>query len=137
MHTRRLACFFIGMWLGGSVLMGWMVLRYPASGQNRSALETWGMAQIAIGLGFFFFLLFGTREGKFALGMALLMVLVVVLQRWPFSLLHAGYAGLEAGKLALGVALAAKLAFSRGGRSGDFRKQLDMVDKRDYGHVDR
>src|ERR1017187_4473349 len=55
--------------------------RYLAAEQNRSLLETWGMVQIALSAVFFFFLLFGTRLGKFPLALALLLLLIAIGQR--------------------------------------------------------
>src|ERR1035441_10368822 len=54
---------------------------YLAEEQNRSLFETWGMAQIAVSAAFFFFLLFGTRQGKAPLALALLLFLVAVGER--------------------------------------------------------
>src|SRR5690242_11769627 len=49
------------------------LLRYQVSEQNRFYFETWEIAQLLLGLFFFFFLLFCTREGKYSLLVALLM----------------------------------------------------------------
>ena len=114
-------------------------------------------------MGFFFYLLFGTKEGKFALGMVLLMLGLVLVQRFlitpdltamgrnldyldldaaatvrrQFWVIHSAYAGLEVLKLGVGLVLCWKLAFGRRNRPGDVRKQVDPVDKRNYGHVNR
>ena len=57
-----------------------MLLRYHASEQNRYYFESWDTFQIIYGLAFFFFLLFGTKEGKISLGLALGMVLITLAQ---------------------------------------------------------
>src|ERR1035441_1442758 len=100
MNSRRLACFLLGIWMGGGLLMLWvaaesfgsvdrllaqphpvataqfkalgradarLLLRYQVAEQNRWYFQTWETAQIVIGVLFFFFLLFLTRENKFAL----------------------------------------------------------------------
>jgi hypothetical protein len=53
---------------------------YLANEQNRSRLQSWGVVQIVLG-GVFFFLLFGTRLGKFPLIVALLMLILVIAER--------------------------------------------------------
>lgn len=113
MHSRRVACFLLGIWLGAAILMAWvatenfrsvdrllakpspaallslktlgpagarMLLRYQASEQNRWLFEAWGTVQLIGGSGFFLFLLFGTREGKYPLILVLVMLAVVLLQ---------------------------------------------------------
>jgi hypothetical protein len=55
--------------------------QYLAAERNRSLFEVWGVVQIALGGAFFFFLLFGTRLGKFPLALALLMLLIAVGER--------------------------------------------------------
>ena len=54
---------------------------YLATEQNRALFDTWGVVQIVMAGVFFLFLLFGTRLGKFPLAVALLMLLIVVVER--------------------------------------------------------
>src|SRR5262245_4462045 len=117
MRPRRLVSFFVGVWLGGCVLMAWLttdsfrsvdrmlrqptsqalthirplgpgaraLFRYQVSEQNRAAFETWEMVQLAFGSGLFLFLLFGSREGKFAMALVLAMLGIVLVQRLLFT----------------------------------------------------
>src|SRR5262245_34684674 len=57
-----------------------MLLRYEVSERNRAVFETWEIAQIFYGAGVFFYLLFGTREGKLPMGLVLLMIAIVIVQ---------------------------------------------------------
>jgi hypothetical protein len=140
-----------------------LLLRYQVAEQNRWYFQTWETAQLAIGVLFFFFLLFLTRENKFALLLVLLMIAEVVAQRFlltpgmislgrmidfapppalpgertQFWLLHSWYWGLELLKWALGLALAARLIAHRSRRSGNARQKVNLVDKANYRHVNR
>jgi len=195
MHSRRVACFLLGIWLGAAILMAWvatenfrsvdrllakpspaallsiktlgpagarMLFRYQVSEYNRRLFEEWGTVQLIGGAGFFLFLLFGTREGKFPLILVLVMWAVVLLQlflltpamislgrlvdflppdlpsgeRNRFWVLHSGYAITEAFKWAVALLLGARL-MRRRGRSGDARENLDVVDKANHRHVNR
>lgn len=115
MHSRRLACFLLGLWLGGGLILIWItrqnlsvpdrilaqpdpaatlrmkllgrdearnLLRYEASEMNRYYLEVWEIVQIVLGALFFFFLLFGTTEGKFPLTLALLLLVLILVERF-------------------------------------------------------
>jgi len=135
---------------------------YLAAEQNRSLFEFWGVAQIALGAGLFFFLLFGTRLGKFPLIVALLMLLVVIGERAVVTpgmemvgratdfnpdpsrraqlardVLNYGYTMAETAKFLLGTMLAVSLVWQSRPRSLDSRRQVDPVDKSDYRHIDR
>jgi hypothetical protein len=138
-----------------------LLLRYQVSEQNRWYFETWEGAQIVTGALLFLFLLFLTRENKFALLLALLMIVAVLVQRFlltpemislgrtidfvppgapsrdrpQFWMLHGWYWGVELVKWALGLALAARLIAHRHERSGNARQKIDMVDKSNYRHV--
>src|SRR5829696_8706996 len=111
MHARRMACFFLGLWLAGGLFMAWvatqnfrqvdrllsredpnatlrlkplgadarLILRYQASEQNRWYFRRWETIQILGGGGFFLVMLFGSRENKFVLLGALLMLALVAL----------------------------------------------------------
>jgi hypothetical protein len=137
-----------------------LLLRYQVSEQNRWLFEAWGTVQLIGGAGFFLFLLFGTREGKYPLILVLLMLLVVLLQlflltpamislgrlvdflspnqpsgeRNRFWVLHTEYGIAEVLKWVVGLLLGVRL-MRRRGRSGDAREYLDVVDKADHRHV--
>jgi hypothetical protein len=135
------------------------ILRYQIAEQNRAMFQSWEYMQLALGLFFFSYLLFGTLEGKFSLGLALGLLVVTGIQRFGLSpelgnigktldylpadlavaerakfwLLHSGYLGCEALKLvAAGILLTVML---RKGRSVDPVNQLHMVDKAQHRHV--
>ncbi|HUI81022.1 MAG TPA: hypothetical protein VLY24_24025 [Bryobacteraceae bacterium] len=195
MHSRRLACLFLGIWLGASLLMAWvatenfrnvdrllakpspaailsikplgpaaarLLLRYQVSEQNRRLFQAWGTIQLIAGAGFFLFLLFGTREGKYPLMLVVLMLCVVILQlfalvpsmvavgrlidfappdqltgeRSRFWVLHTMYVITEVFKWGLGLFLGLRLARRRG-RSGNTGQNLDPIDKANHRHVNR
>jgi hypothetical protein len=138
-----------------------LLLRYQVAEQNRWYFEVWETAQLFIGALFFFFLLFATRENKFALLLVLMMIVGVLGQcflltprmiavgrlidfvppaaasreRTQFSVLHGWYWGMELAKWALGLALAVRLILHRSGRSRHSRQKVNMVDKANYRHV--
>jgi len=139
------------------------VLRYQVAEQNRYYFEAWEILQIMLGSLFFFFLLFGTREDKFSLLMALLMVLAVVVQRFfitpelsalgrvldfvpgyvshpdsrKLAILQSAYRAVELTKLGIGVLLVARLIVGRRrSPSGDIRQELDLINKANYRHID-
>ena len=136
--------------------------QYLAAERNRSLFEVWGVVQIALGGAFFFFLLFGTRLGKFPLALALLMLLIAVGERMAlipgmemvgrateFNLdpshrarfardaLSDGFSMAEWAKFAMGAVMAVFLLWQQTRRSLDSRHQVDMVDKTDHRHIDR
>jgi hypothetical protein len=138
------------------------LLRYQVAEQNRVDFETWEAVQMVGGTAFFFYLLFGTTEKKFGLGVVLAMLLIVAAQRFlltpdlvslehsidllppeaaggqrdAFWIMHSAYSGLEALKWGLALVLAGKtLLGGRRARSEDARDDFDVVDKPDYGHV--
>ena len=135
---------------------------YLANEQNRSLLESWGIAQIVLGSLFFCFLLFGTRLGKFPLVVALLMLLIVIGERVAITpeltlvgqhndfnvdpshrarfagdALNYGYKMAEWAKFALGAVAAIFLIWQENRRSLHSRNQVDTIDKADYRHIDR
>jgi hypothetical protein len=135
---------------------------YLADQQNRSLFETWGVVQIVLGSLFFFFLLFGTRVGKFSLALALLMLAIVIGERVAIGpgmemvgratdlnqapskraamardALNYGYKMAEWAKFALGAAVAVSLIWQQTRPSLHSRKQVDLIDKGDYRHIDR
>jgi hypothetical protein len=106
-----------------------MVLRYQIAEENRFLFQNWEYMQILLGVFFFSYMLFGTLEGKFPLGLALLMVILTGVQRFGISpelgtvgktldyvsadalsaerarfwLLHSAYLGCEALKYGIGL----------------------------------
>jgi hypothetical protein len=140
-----------------------MLLRYQAAEQNRAALETWENVQLLGSLLFFFYLLFATTEDKFALGVALLLVLLVVVQRFlltpelnglgrlldfvpestpspyrgRFGALDATYLGTEIGKGVAQLGLVAMVTSRSRRRSRHSGRKIDVIDKTDDRHVDR
>jgi hypothetical protein len=194
MRSRRLACLFLGIWIGAGLLMAWarwtntssvdrllsrpaaslvvqlkaldrqeatLVLRHLTAEQNRFWLENWGALELLVGALFFFFLLFGTRQGKAGLALALLMLLIVAGQRLvltpeivgrgrvldfavavsrrdkvPLDVLGYAYVLADLVKYGIGLILAGVLIWPHG-RSLDTGQQLHMVDKTDHGHVNR
>jgi hypothetical protein len=143
---------------------GRAVLRHQVSEQNRGLSETWEYTQVFLGLFFFAFLLLGTREGKFSLGLALLMLLLVLAQRFlltpeliylgrpldfavkggpaadraRFVLVQSVYIAAELAKWAAGILLAVMLIFRKSRRPalGYTRQEINMVDEANHGHVD-
>jgi hypothetical protein len=139
-----------------------LLLRYQVAEQNRWYFENWEVAQIVMGALFFFFVLFATRENKFALLLILLMISGVLVERFmltpamisigrmidfvppdtpsgdrtQFWVLHSWYWGVELVKLMLGLTLAARLISHRSGRSGNARQEFNVVDKANHRHVD-
>jgi len=135
---------------------------YLANEQNRALFETWGVVQIVLGGLFLCFLVFGTHLGKFPLAVALTMLLIVIGERVAitpqlelvgqhndFSLdpshrarlandvLNYGYKMAEWVKFALGAVAAVFLIWQERRRSFNSRKQVDLIDKTDYRHIDR
>jgi hypothetical protein len=135
---------------------------YLATQQNRLLFETWGVVQIVLGSLFFFFLLFGTRLGKFPLAVAAVMLLIVIGERIAITpgmemvgrvtdfdsdpshrarlardVLNYGYGMAEWIKFALGTVAAVLLIWQENRRSLHSRNQIDLVDKSDYRHIDR
>jgi hypothetical protein len=142
-----------------------VLLRYEAAEQNRRMFELWEIAQLALGSFLFFFLLFGTNEGKGSLVVALIMLAVVIAQRFYLTpeltsngrvvdftpdnvyssfraravVLQGGYMGAEIGKWVLGILLTViLLARGRGQtRSKGVWNQFNVIDKADHSHIDR
>jgi hypothetical protein len=140
-----------------------LLLRYQVSEQNRFYFETWEIAQIFLGGFLFFFLLFGTNEGKLTLALALLMFVLLLAQRLAltpeitalgrvidfrpeaqatgdhakFMVLHTAYVAIEIAKWGLGIVLALLLIFTHTRRLRDSGKQVDFVNKPDHSHVNR
>jgi len=144
--------------LGGAQLGP--LTHYLADEQNRSLFETWGVVQIVMAALFFSLLLFGTRLGKFPLAISLAMLAIAIAERvaitpgmelvslhtdfnpspseraqFASSALNYGYKMAEWAKFALGTAAAVVLIWQERRRSLDARKQVDLIDKADYRHI--
>jgi hypothetical protein len=143
---------------------GRALLLHQVAEQNRELVENWEYAEVFIAIFFFAFLLLGTREGKFPLGIALFMLLLALSQRFLLTpetnylgrpldfAAHGGSPGdrarlalvqnvslgVEWVKWAAGILLAGMLCFRRQRRtiSGYARQEIDMINKADHGHVD-
>lgn len=59
-----------------------VLLHYEIAEQTRYCVDIWEMAQITVGAGFFFFLLFGTSEDKISLALSLVLLILVLAQHW-------------------------------------------------------
>jgi hypothetical protein len=136
-----------------------IVLRFHAAEQNRFLFQEWGYLQLVLGAFLFGYLLFGTLEGKFSLGIALAMIVITGVQcfgltpvlgstgkmldfipadaaaaeRARFWLLHSAYLGCELLKFAAAALLLGLIL--RHGRSVDPVNKLDLVDKANHRHV--
>ena len=135
------------------------VLRYIVAEQNRWLFRNWEYMQIALASLFFCYLLFGTMEGKFSLGVMLAMLALTVIQRFLISpdlgitgrtldfapadlavqeharfwLVHNAYLAVEALKFGLGLILGIIVMSPR--RSADPLNQFNMIDKANHRHV--
>ena len=143
--------------LGPSVTR--LTLRYAIAEQNRWLFRSWENMQIALGVLFFCYLLFGTMEGKVSLGVMLVMIVLTLIERVLISpelgvtarimeyapgdlaiqerarfwLLHNAYLGVEALKFGFGLILG--MIVMTGRRSVDPLNQFNMVDKSNHRHV--
>jgi len=140
-----------------------MLLTYLANEQARWYQRIWENVQVFGGAIFFAFLLFGTREGKLALGLSLGMLLIVLAERFLLSqqmlglggmidfvradlhsgerneywVLHNTYRMTELVKLGAGCMLGTVLLAGSTRRLPDPWQQVHVVDKANYGHIDR
>jgi hypothetical protein len=143
--------------------MARMLLRWEAGEQNRRLFEIWETAQLVMAMGMFFVLLFGSTEGKYSLGLCLLLLAIVILQRFfltpmmvslgrlidfipesarspdrvKFQVLHMGYAGFEAFKCLVCLLLSGKLLMRSRRKSSQAAGDIDVVDKTYNRHVNR
>jgi hypothetical protein len=140
-----------------------MLLTYQANEQARWYQRIWEDVQVFWGALFFAFLLFGTREGKLTLGLSLGMLAVTLAERFLLSpemlglgriidfirpdlhsgerseywVLHNTYRMVELVKLGAGCMLATVLMAGGPHRLRDPWEQVHVIDKADYGHIDR
>jgi hypothetical protein len=140
----------------------YLLLGHAEAEQRQRTIKTWEDVELLLGLGFFFFLLFGTREGKLPLAMALLLVGMVLLERFLLTpevlsvariagfthsrgtgeevrrmVLSSTHEAFEIAKWIVEASLAALLVLRRNQRSGDAGDQFNMVDKPNYRHINR
>ncbi len=135
-----------------------------AAEQNARWFEVWETAELLMGALIFLYLLVGTRVGPFPIAAALLMTLITAAQRFfvtpvmlgvmrtvdlatlspaagaarKFQLLHFAYCGMEGLKYVVCLAAVIHLSFSwRRLVSGEVREEINLIDKANYGHVDR
>ena len=141
------------------------LLEYQAAEQKRYDFEAWGTAELIMGFFFFCFLLFGTREDKFSLLMALLLLIGVVVQRFVLTpqinalgrvsdfappevyipgrralpVVQSAYNIAELAKLGVAFLLTVWLLWGTGQRRSraEVREDLNLVNKANYRHVDR
>lgn len=136
-----------------------LILRAAVAEQNRLLFRNWEIMQIMMAVLFFCYLLFGTTEGKYSLGVMLVLLALTVFQRLAISqelgiagrameylagdlavqerarfwVLHNAYLIIEVLKVGFGMILGA-LVMS-GKRSGDPLNQFNMIDKANHRHV--
>lgn len=140
------------------------LFEYQAAEEIRRNYELWEMAQIVLGALFFLFLLFGTSESKTAILAGLLMLALVLMQRffltpniasvgrvrdfappgtasqWSGKLtaLWGFYAATEGAKWLVQLVMAGRLvAGRRNGESERIRNYVNPIDKTNYRHVNR
>lgn len=138
------------------------MLAYAVRQQTRWWLTEWENVELVLGAGFFFYLLFGTREGKLVLFVTLGIYALALFQRFfalpqildlgnltdfvpenaaiperhQLTAVQTTFIGVEIFKVLLGIGLGTYwIALTR--RSSHVRNQVDLVDKSDYRHVDR
>lgn len=120
------------------------MLRYFAGEANRYLFEQWEWAELFIGMALFLVLLFGRTYQKFAMAMCLLMLLIVVGERFKltpaitglgrelefsqsasrrFAAYHAAYGYMEIGKIVMGLAMALRLLIRRGSSKKAFVRE--------------
>jgi hypothetical protein len=140
-----------------------MLLAYSVRQQAAWWMAEWGDFEIALGAGFFLFLLLGTREGTVTLGVALAPLAVAIFQRViitphllylggmldfvPPNMMVAergrldavrmGFVLVEVVEQVAGGVLAVLLVGRQHRRSGLTRQEIDAIDEADNRHVNR
>ncbi len=140
------------------------VLRYGVMEDARGRLDSWSWCEVVLGGAFFLFLLFGTGEGMLPLVLALFMLSIALGQafllnpgiislgrqvdflipgidpgdRGKLAILEMCMVGMVALKSAVGLFIAFQLIRQkRRSASGGSWDQLNVVDKANYGHINR
>ncbi len=140
-----------------------MLMRFQADQENRFLTEIWGDVQFGFAFLFFFYLLFGTGESKFVLGVAIALLVIVAIERFfvipeisgmgrlldfvpdsdpstirgRYHVMQNTYFGVEMVKWLLQGGLAAYFSVRTRKTSRNAGNQLNVVNKADYRHVDR
>lgn len=125
-----------------------MLLRYFAGETNRYLFEQWEWAELMLGLALVVVLLFCRPYQKFALTLCMLMILVVVAQRFKltpaitdlgrelefsvsasrrFEVYHAVYGYSEIAKLVMGLLIAARLLIRRNASKKAFVREYQRA----------
>jgi len=136
------------------------LLQYQAAETNRWLYSIWDSVQIGLAALFFFFLLFGSQEGKISLALSLAMLLLTLLEwlyltpeitalgrltdflpaaapspdRSKLWVMEGGYKLVEVLKWAAGTGLFASFLVVR---LRDAGQDLNVVNKADHRHVNR
>ena len=141
------------------------LLRHQVGEINRAFFETWGLAQLGLGLVLFCLLLFGTLASKKVLAVSFAMLALVAVnqfavmpsivglgrsvefadatkfpsQRRQLSAMHGVFSTFEALKVLTGLGLGALMVVSRTDRKRRGRRtsDLDPIDHSDYSHINR
>jgi hypothetical protein len=141
-----------------------LLFHYQAEEQRRRNYYRWEITQIALGSLFFLFLLFGTEESKITLAAALVLVALLLVQRFllypdiasmgreldflppgtaspwrgKMEVLLGFYAGVEAVKWLIQLGMAAYwMAARRGSASEGVRNYVNPIHKTDHRHINR
>jgi hypothetical protein len=120
------------------------LLRYFAGETNRYLFEQWEWAELLLGLALLLVLLFGRTYQKFAMSLCVLMMVIVVVQRFKltpaitelgrelefstsasrrFASYHAAYGYVEIAKIAMGLMMAVRLLIRRGSSKKAFVRE--------------
>jgi hypothetical protein len=143
---------------------GRALFHYQAEEQKRRNFEIWEMAQMVLASLFFLFILFGTDESKAAILAGLLLLVLVLSQRFFLSpniaslgrlldfvpagvpspwraklaVLGSGYWGVEIAKWLIQFTMATRLIVSRRGMESEgVRNYVNPIDKTNYRHINR
>jgi preprotein translocase subunit SecG len=194
-HTRRIAAFFLGAWLAGSLVMVFistqdtrsasavvnapmppaekmikslgadqalLLLRHAAAEETRSALFVWESIEILLALILGGCLYLGTQKRVFPIVLCGAMLVLVLFQHFGLApelayrgretdfppgnalvgpierlrALQAVYYGAEIVKLVAGGILASYLFVFRSSRRSS-RKEVNVIDHADHGHINR
>ena len=141
------------------------MLRHQVGEINRAFFETWGLAQLGLGLVLFCLLLFGTLASKKVLAVSFAMLVLVAInqfavmpsivglgrsvefadstkfpsQRKQLAAMHGVFSTFEALKVLTGLGLGALMVVSRTDRKRRGRRtsDFDAIDHSDYSHINR
>ena len=141
------------------------MLRHQVGEINRAFFETWGLAQLGLGLVLFCLLLFGTLASKKTLAVSFAMLVLVAVnqfavmpsivglgrsvefadstkfpsQRKQLAAMHGVFSTFEALKVLTGLGLGALMVVSRTDRKRRGRRisDFDPIDHSDYSHINR